>query len=89
MDPKLLWVEILKDAWILLSVDALTVDDSTLLLTYGEQTVNGLVTVDGADSTLISTTNVNGRNFDDFVASLIVNGTTDTFEGKSNWFWAL
>ncbi|XP_037773367.1 uncharacterized protein LOC119569142, partial [Penaeus monodon] len=63
------------------TVDALTVDDSTLLLTYGEQTVNGLVTVDGADSTLISTTNVNGRNFDDFVASLIVNGTTDTFEG--------
>lgn len=57
-------------------------DDSTLLLTYGTQTVNGLVTVDGVDTTLITTTNVNSRNFNDFIDSLIVNGTTDSFQGK-------
>lgn len=60
----------------------MTVDDSTLLLTYGTQTVNGLVTVDGVDTTLITTTNVNSRNFNDFIDSLIVNGTTDSFQGK-------
>ncbi|ROT81422.1 hypothetical protein C7M84_025424 [Penaeus vannamei] len=63
------------------TVDGLTVDDSTLLLTYGTQTVNGLVTVDGVDTTLITTTNVNSRNFNDFIDSLIVNGTTDSFQG--------
>lgn len=63
-------------------VDSLTVDDATVLLTYGEQTVNGPVTVDGIKATMISTTDVNGRNFNDFINSLIVNGTTDTFEGE-------